>query len=239
METLAWFGWAEATMRYNETWIAGWITQPANSWSNLAYIIVGIALFGSAQGRRGPQDSRLLLPIAAILVGITSFLYHASSTFFFQVSDLASMYILSSYLVADALKRSGGISRQGFPAALLALFAASVAALLLVRGKSGAVIFAAQILAAIAVEIGIYRKSAAKSHYIDYGLALAMCALAFVFWIVDYRGLFFDPENHFIQGHAIWHVVNSSCYVFLFRFAAARDQAPERGEKIAPPAESP
>jgi hypothetical protein len=37
-----------------------------------------------------------------------------------------------------------------------------------------------------------------------------------VFWGVDYAGRGFDPDNHVVQGHALWHMISALCFVFLY-----------------------
>ena len=75
-----WDALEPAAMHFCERELCGWITQPANTWSNLAYIIVGAWLIRLAfrEGHR---------PLAAIglieiLIGIGSFFFHMSSTHF-------------------------------------------------------------------------------------------------------------------------------------------------------------
>ena len=37
-----------------------------------------------------------------------------------------------------------------------------------------------------------------------------------VFWIADYTGRFSDPDNHVLQGHAVWHLLTALCLLFLY-----------------------
>ena len=40
--------------------------------------------------------------------------------------------------------------------------------------------------------------------------------LAFALWILDCKGVLFHPDNHLIQGHALWHVISSLCFIFVY-----------------------
>ena len=64
------------TITYCEQNISDLIAQPANSWSSLSYILIGFYLFYI--NRR--QSNKLLgiFPISPVLIGIFSFIYHAS-----------------------------------------------------------------------------------------------------------------------------------------------------------------
>jgi hypothetical protein len=44
--------------------------------------------------------------------------------------------------------------------------------------------------------------------------ALATLTVAACFSAADVTGVFCDPENHFVQGHAIWHVLGAISLVF-------------------------
>ncbi|MBN1413390.1 MAG: hypothetical protein JW969_21285, partial [Spirochaetales bacterium] len=50
------------------------------------------------------------------------------------------------------------------------------------------------------------------------GMAIMLFIISFVFWILDGFGLIFSPDNHFIQGHGLWHIINSFCFLFLYLF---------------------
>lgn len=215
-----WFGWQEATVRFNEARVDGWITQPVNTWTNLAYIVVGIALLVWILNRQPEQRKSLILmlPIGAILVGISSFLYHASSSFFFQVFDLSSMFLLSSFLLTKCLSRNRFLSANREWIAYLVFFILSVGGVLIIRGNSGEFIFGGEVAAVLGLEAAYCIRFPAQTKYRDFLIALGLFMLAWGIWLLDVNHLFFDPNNHFVQGHAIWHIVNSLCYVFLYRF---------------------
>lgn len=35
------------------------------------------------------------------------------------------------------------------------------------------------------------------------------------------------PTYHFLQGHAVWHVLNAFCFYFLYRFYLQSRPAPD------------
>ena len=57
-------------------------------------------------------------------------------------------------------------------------------------------------------------------------MALGTFLLAFGIWILDVKEIVCDAKNHFLQGHAVWHVLNAFCFYFLYRFY--RQFQPER-----------
>ena len=50
-------------------------------------------------------------------------------------------------------------------------------------------------------------------------MALLACfVVALAVWVPDYTRVLCIPDSHVLQGHATWHVVNSFCFYFLYRF---------------------
>jgi hypothetical protein len=159
-----------------------------------------------------------LLPLIALLIGITSLLYHASFTFVFQSFDLSSMYLLSAFLLTQNAVRKGILSRKHKAAAFWGITALSVLLMVLIKGVSGMAIFGIEIIAALGLEIAIAADGKIKARYTELLIALGLFFIAWAFWWLDMLRLISSPENHFFQGHAVWHVVNAACFVFIYRF---------------------
>jgi len=205
-----------ATVKYCENNLHAWVRQPANTWSNLGYVLVGLWLYAQFKVQ-SPSLWMGIIPITAIAVGITSGLYHASYSFVFQVADLASMYLFSSFLVTFNLKRLVSMPDSVSYLLYFGLFLASFVAFMLIRKRSGFLIFAAQVLVAMALEVAAWFGSETASR-LNYVVAIALLAVSLVFWIVDYKGRFFDPDDHVLQGHAVWHLLSAICLLFIYRY---------------------
>lgn len=202
-------------MHFCEALTRGPIAQPANAFSSLAFVAVGARL-----RRDDPRRSVMtLFPVSAVLVGITSFLYHASWTFFFQVFDVSSMFVLSCLLLSFNAWRLGLVARAGLPWAYAAAWALSTAAMLVLRGRSGEWLFAVEVTAVLASEVVLARRRPGTD-YRAYGTAAALFFAAFGIWILDAREVVCAPENHWLQGHAAWHLLDADCFVALSRFYA-------------------
>lgn len=203
-----------ATVKYHENNIRAWVRQPANAWSNMAYVVVGAWLYYQFT-MQASAWWMAILPITAILIGLTSFLYHASYSLLFQFSDLVSMYLLAAFLVAFNLRRLISMPDGTFYAVYVTIFVVSCAAFLTLRKTSGFLIFAALALVSILLETLMWVVGPPISR-VDYLMAMVVLSVSLVFWIVDYRGKLFDADNHFVQGHALWHVISSLCFVFMY-----------------------
>ena len=76
-----WANWARPNVKYCEPNACSWITTPANTWTNLAYIFVGLWMLYDAKTRTKNAGPTLYsIGWAIVFVGITSFFYHASYT---------------------------------------------------------------------------------------------------------------------------------------------------------------
>jgi hypothetical protein len=213
MPDCSWFGWPPATMHFCEELVCGPLVQPANAVSSLAFVFVGLHLF--RQERR--RSILTLFPASAVLVGVTSFLYHASWTFFFQVFDVSSMFMLSCLLLSFNAWRLGLVAERSLVRLYVALLAVSIAALLTARGRSGEWLFAAEV-AGVVLSEAVLARTRTGTRYADFARAAALFGAAFAIWILDVRGILCAPANHYLQGHAVWHVLNAFCFVYLRRF---------------------
>jgi hypothetical protein len=210
---IPWFGWSPATMHFCEALTAGPLAQPANAVSSLSFVIVGLFLFRIVP----PKSVLLLFPVSAVLVGITSFLYHASWTFFFQVFDVSSMFMLSCLLISFNAWRSKLVSRERLPVLYVALLALSIAALVTIRGKSGEYLFGVEIAVVAALE-AILASRRSGTDYESFLKALGVFLAAYAIWLLDVHEIVCAPNNHWLQGHAVWHVLNAFCFYYLYRF---------------------
>ncbi len=210
-----WDGFDPAVLEFCEAMVCGWIRQPANTWSNLAYVIAGIVVLRH-RDEKVPAAVKSI-GVAAILVGIMSFVYHASMTFFGEVLDFGSMFLFSSTLVTLNLLRLRLIRSEHWLRLHLSLILFSLAMLVFFR-TIGKEIFGIQIAAAILMEAYMFKTSKQKIVYLPYMLGIGFFFLSYAAWLLDYHKIVCDPHNHWLQGHAAWHILNSTAFVFAYRF---------------------
>jgi len=202
------------TIQFCEENLCEMITQPANTWSNLGFIFVGIYLLRK-NSKSAPAGW------IAILIGATSFLYHASFTFLMQFFDLSSMYLYSAYLLTMNLRRTGYIDTRFMPRAMASIVLSSMVILFFFR-KAGIPVFSVQIIFAAILEIYLSRCFKPQPRYGNYFIALLLFLVALTVWVLDLTRIFCAPENHFLQGHAIWHILTATSIVFLDKFYSDR-----------------
>jgi hypothetical protein len=214
-----WYGLSEVRLP-NVDWCeaqrCAWAVEPANAWSNVAYLVVGTLLIVAA--RRSRSATLRAFGPAAIVVGLCSGVYHASYTFVLQILDFFAMYVFCYLLLAVNLRRLGALSAGSFWGAYAALVLATTA--LTVAADFAGVpiqgIVFVLIVAIVASELWLRARGPAPVPMGFFALAMAAIAAGGVFSALDVTRTWCDPHHPFLQGHAIWHVLSAVCLGFAF-----------------------
>jgi hypothetical protein len=182
----------------------GLIAQPANTWSSLAFVLVGAWILA-----RSPMK---LYGAATISIGVGSAFYHASLTFVGQVADIFGMYLLVTFVLLFNVSRFFG---PLYIALNLALLAAQIA-----FPQSRRYLFAAVIAAVLIVEIRSHRIERKWLYW-----ALAAMSAGFLLWTLDITHRLCDPQS-LLQGHALWHVLGAVSASCVFRHLVGQTLEP-------------
>jgi hypothetical protein len=84
-------------------------------------------------------------------------------------------------------------------------------------GNDGIVMFGAQTIVAILIEIRL-RARTPPGVAVWLGRAVAAIGVGLVIWLLDFHGPLCDPDNHLVTGHAVWHVLTALSVLCFFRF---------------------
>lgn len=207
------------TLSFCEAHLCSYIKTPAEAWSNLAYIVVGLVVLKIFY-----QDHKLKkFGIIAILVGINSFIYHATHRYWTETLDLATMNLLGALLVTLNLERMGFVIKKvRLQIANFCMILFSSFILLLLEGKDRLLVFTFFVVAFLILELMIAKKCKQQGqlqrNYFWLWQSLILFAAAFIAWNLDFYKIVCDPDNHFISGHAMWHILNAGCFFTLAKF---------------------
>lgn len=197
------------------------VQEPANTWSNLPYIIVGLWILSQARGRRPFR----VLGAAAIVMGALSLVYHASNTYATQVLDFVGMFVYLSLLLVWNLRRLGIVSGQTRSVSAYFLLVYANMALLLIfplaLGLPIQSIIMVGTIGTFALEALLAPRTIralGAGPYRQYGLAVLFLASAAMASYLDLSRRWCDPSNHWAQGHALWHLLTAASIIFVFRF---------------------
>lgn len=214
-----WSGFTPPNVDWCEAELCAWVTNPANTWSNAAYLVFGLWMWALAR-RSGRPELRLFGP-ASIAVGLFSGVYHASYTWFLQFFDFVGMFLFCFLVITLNALRLGWIApRQRLPFYLAGTLLFS--ALVPIAFHAGFPIQAlvlVLILTMVGQEAGLRGRSPGAD-YRPYFAALALIGAAALCSALDVTRVWCDPENHWLQGHALWHLLSAASLLALYHFYA-------------------
>jgi len=202
-------------MKFCEERICALIVEPANTWSNLAYIAVGLWILQTA--RRDKEKILAFIGVTEILTGIGSFFFHGSGTFIGEFFDLGGMFLFSAYMLIFNIWRWKNLNKKQLLTGYISLVALSSLSMLFFR-PIGVPIFALQVTVAMCLELYLGITKRPLPRYFFFWAMVIAFSIAFFIWILDFRGYVCNPQNHIFQGHAAWHLINSFCFYFLYRY---------------------
>jgi hypothetical protein len=215
-----WSGFTPPNVDWCEENLCAWVVNPANAWSNLAYVAVGLWLVREAR-RAGRADLARFGP-TLVLVGLFSGVYHASYTWALQLLDFVGMFLLCFLVLARNASRLGWIEPRRETLALLGGTAGASATLpwMFERGIPIQGTVAACVAAALAQEAWLRRRASAPLPR-AYRAGLALLGAAGLCSLLDVTRVWCDPTDPWLQGHALWHVLSALAFVPFFRFYAS------------------
>jgi hypothetical protein len=201
-----------------ETVSTSFIRQPINAYSNLGYIIVGIAILiylKKTEQSRGThavlsgltRRILILFGVAYIIVGIGSFLYHATFIFFGEEMDDDSMYLIGIFLLLFEYSRIRQISTKQFLWIYFStntIFEIIIYFLPVVRGG----LFVGLMLILFWIEWKARQKESITGEVKLTDQANLCFFMGYIFWLVDKLHIMCFPDSIF-QGHAVWHLMTA------------------------------
>lgn len=216
----------------------------ANSWSNLAYVLVGFYALGLAchDRRRNPASASgylvstpalsILFGMACCYLGFGSGLFHASLTRWGQQLDVAAMYAPLLALIAvnlagwmPRIKIPGG--ERGFPSwpILTALVLAASFLLYYYKWSMSSVKVLSTLILSLTV-LAVLEEFIRRRRKTYWWLILAFVTLvgARVCWELDVAKKFSGPDSC-LQGHAVWHLLTALSLASMYFYYRAEVNA--------------
>lgn len=210
-----WDGFTPATISFCEARLCEVIAEPANAFTSLSKSLVGVWLV--TRCLKVGHKALWAIAVAALLQGPLGFSLHATGTFWGEALDVSGMFLISATLLSFALSRRYSWSAPQLVVRWIAMVAISVAVLLLIP-SSGIAVFTLQVIAWLAIDLPA-KRSAESRRWLMW--MLGVFAAGFAFWIADKTRFVCDPNNHVINGHAIWHLATSACLALFFEYEAS------------------
>ena len=200
------------------------VQQPLNSWSNAAFVFVGLLAI-----RTRPRALALLFAGSAGLLGVGSFVFHAAVTRETQWLDMVGTYAAVVSVAALGLHQLGVRANVAVALALVVdgLFA-------LFKWRIDAWVALPLLVIATAIPM-ILAVRAGRGSARAALLPLALLVIAVALREADVRRVLCWPDSLFFQGHALWHVLCAASlgasWHFLARLPPPSDGREERWEQ--------
>ncbi len=188
-----------------------WINEPANTWSNLGYILVGIYIIRKLQ-----QSHLRLFGWLVMLMGIFSFTYHATNNFFTQTIDFVGMFLMMSFLFAFHLKRILPPWGCNFFATFWFFMFLNTFIFLSfgIFNQPVQIIMLMNALPIMALDIIAGAREGHVKEYKYFILSTTLLIIAQGFAILDIQRIYCKPDNLWLHGHVIWHLLGGFAMLF-------------------------
>jgi len=204
-----------------ETIGEGWLAQPANAISSMAYVGFGLWLVVRALRNRGEETAtQVIFGITVASVGLGSVAFHGPMP---PGARLLHDLTIAAVFAMIAARNTGTLQKwaQSTVIALFAALTALVGVVMAVSPEGGIALTAVIAAVAIGLEVHLYRTGKRTfSRRLARWLA-AIVTLLVVGAVVNVLGRtgapLCDPESLY-QGHALWHVLTAAAfglYVYL------------------------
>ncbi len=195
---------------YCERVLCGWVEQPANTWSNIGYLIAAFLILRSQR----PKTERLFFFWATFALFSGSTIFHMSGTQVGKLLDVGAMLILSMGICSLALQRYFLWKKRKtqmffgiglfFSLVFLSIF------------DIANIPFSLQIVTAAILEFQMIRQNRGKLDGKILCLALFIEFLAGIALLLDITRKWCDPDNHFLNGHGVWHLLSAAAIYTFF-----------------------
>ena len=211
-----WDSLPQAPLEFCERSLCAWIKQPGNTWSNSAYILVGIAIYRLA--RREKNRHLIWIGIVAVFTGLGSAFLHMSGTYLGGCADYLGMFLGTGLLTGYNTRRWLGCSFR----TMYFIYAATTITfmvLLHLFPEQNRYLYALGMPCCL-IELRLFFREGKSINYRPYLQSAALVSGSMLFWWLDASKKLCDPDNHILSGHALWHILTALSFLPLYRYYA-------------------
>lgn len=193
-----------------ESVTGGFLGQPANSVTSLAFVVAGIAIL--AGGRAG-HPARALFGTLVAATGVGSFIQHGPGPAWADLAHDLPLVALIAYLAVDA---AGDVAGRRLPARWWVAPTAVLAPVIVLSPPVADVTQA--LMAAVAVGLSLHRARVRPGLRATILTSLSLLAVGGAIGTLSRGGWPLCQPDVLLQGHAVWHVLAATA---LWRLAPA------------------
>lgn len=203
--------------------VGGWVRYPNPAWTSFFFCIAGSVIIYLAN--KNKQFYLKCYGIVIFLTGLDSFANHATGTYIGGVMDLFTMFVAIWIILIPVLWRSG-ILRTKHYWLVIAIGVTAFTLLHMWNTVLGDVMFFSTAIFAGVLMLRIFIKEKVKKVNKNLIIALTLFTTGAIAAGLDRLGVLCVPDNHFLQGMGVWHLLSSTASVFLY-FYLSKFKMPE------------
>ena len=197
-------------IKYCEETICSFISEPANTWSNLSFILVGLIIAFSYKERIKHTSAALrVYGWNTVSVGVFSFLYHLSNNFLTQFLDFLGMYAFGGLLMFYQLEQLKLIKSASLLRNYLLSFLPFSLVFFALRYFHLPVQFSVILVAVVVLVTKVILIRRYRPSFKLFSYALGLFIISVTCQILDINRVGCDPQNHIFQFHGLWHIFNA------------------------------
>lgn len=200
------------------------ITEPVNTWSNISYLVIAVLILRSKIFSQ--KKMTWLFALIVSLMAVCSFIYHATNNALSQMLDFFGIFGFVFLIVSINLIRLKLITKT--LGAILTVTASVGLPLVfpLLYQKTIHVQFTVgvAVLALFATEGALFFRNIRPRSFRPFLYSVCFFSIATFFTAADAGRLICQPDNRFIQPHALWHLFGSVGIYFAARHIAQLEE---------------
>jgi hypothetical protein len=214
--------WYEAQQTYeppNVNWceptVCSVINEPANTWSNVGFFIVAVAVAKKINNIAEKTLSHFAWVFFAM--GFFSFTYHATNNYYTQFFDFIGMYLMTSMYIAINIKRLKGQEMREYQTWFWFLMFFNTTLFWMFDFWDIAIqqTIILHVLFILISEIIVMKREGMMNKSKYFWVGLVAMFIAQTFSQLDLKRIWCEPNNTFLHGHAIWHVFSAVGMLFV------------------------
>jgi hypothetical protein len=216
VDTCPWGGLTHVPSPFCEEPLCSWVREPANTWSNLGFLIAGLVILARARHDRALHLRGLGWICIATALG--SSFYHASESRIGQIFDWAGMYLGAVYMLSVNVRR---LFRWGASAirALFWLGFVGLASIMIAAPGAASALYTVQTtFCCVALELALFFRYRRVTRYACLAGYWSVFLVAYTLWILDAKRVLCNPTNHVMNGHAAWHLLDAAALYLMYRY---------------------
>lgn len=221
--------WYDAQIYYgtpNVDWceptVCAVINEPANTWSNLPFLLIGLWVWTRMRGTVAGSFG-----IVIFLMGLLSGIYHATNNRFTQHLDFMGMSLMTSFLLAFVTRRILKKEQKAWDQYFWFYFWLNVTIVLFlgVLKLPLQTLLLMNMVPLVLAEINCnFFLKTTKSFYL-FVLGSVILVFAQIMAQIDLKRIYCEPQNLVFHGHVAWHILCAVAMIFASYFISKNEKA--------------